>query len=186
MLLLALEAFLGCFTLANSSTERAMALLQWRLTVMTLIPGVWLLFALTYSRGNYFAFLKSWKIILAAFFLVPLATVILFHDAHFLGVKEAIHTALEQEPSLSDCGLVSTAACYSLAHQDYLGEPSIFGGLYMLRFNSQRRARNYRLDQVEESPRRQGRQQQGKRPRLPFFRRVRREFNRVLGRKLDL
>jgi predicted O-methyltransferase YrrM len=111
--------------------------------------------------------------------------VILFHDAHFLGVKEAIRTALEQEPSLSDCGLVSTGACYSLAHEEYLGEPSIFGGLHMLRFHAERRTRNLRLDQVEESERKQG-NKHGKRPKLPFFGRVRREFNRVLGRKLEV
>ncbi|HWN96126.1 MAG TPA: GAF domain-containing protein, partial [Methylomirabilota bacterium] len=80
MLLLAVEAILGCLTWPGSPAEPTIALLQWRLTVMTLLPGVWLLFALTYSRGNYFVFLKSWRIVLAAFLLLPLATVILFHD----------------------------------------------------------------------------------------------------------
>jgi predicted O-methyltransferase YrrM len=113
--------------------------------------------------------------------------VILFHDAHFLGVKEAIRTALEQEPSLSDCGLVSTAACYSLAHQEYLGEPSVFGGLQMLRFHAERRGRNLRLDQTDEtglepSKRKKPKKQPVKPPHLPFFKRVRREVNRVFGR----
>jgi predicted O-methyltransferase YrrM len=113
--------------------------------------------------------------------------VIVLHDAHFLGVKEAVRSALEQEPSLSDCGLLATAACYSLAHQEYLGEPSVFGGLQMLRFHEQRRGRNYRLDQTDASglvPSNQKpkKKQPVKPPKLPFFKRVRREVNRVIGR----
>ena len=77
--------------------------------------------------------------------IVPFLTdgaVILLHDAHFLGVKEAIRTTLEGEPGFIDCGLVSTEANYDLTDRKYLGQPSVFGGLHMLRFDSTRRPRS--------------------------------------------
>ena len=36
------------------------------------MPGFWLAFSLTYSRGNYREFLATWKFFLAAAFLVPI------------------------------------------------------------------------------------------------------------------
>src|SRR5437016_2115443 len=35
----------------------------------SLLPGTWLLFSLTYSRGNYREFLLKWRFVLAAAFL---------------------------------------------------------------------------------------------------------------------
>jgi hypothetical protein len=48
--------------------------------------------------------------------------VILLHDAHFLGVKEAVRTALAKERGFVDCGLVSTAANYDLMYQAMVRE----------------------------------------------------------------
>src|SRR4030095_15116575 len=48
--------------------------------------------------------------------------VILRDDAHFLGVKEAVRTALAKERGFVDCGLVSTAANYDLMYQKYLDQ----------------------------------------------------------------
>ncbi len=81
MFLLALESVLGCFALTSTSPAHAVTLLQWRLVVLTFVPGVWLIFALTYSRGNYSAFLRSWRLVLAVLLLAPPATVLLFHNS---------------------------------------------------------------------------------------------------------
>jgi len=62
--------------------------------------------------------------------------VILFHDAFFPGVEDAIAVALETEPALVDCGLVSTLAYYGSAAQLYRGRPQVFGGIRMLRHRS--------------------------------------------------
>ena len=42
---------------------------QWRTTVSAFVPGVWLLFSLTYGRGNFREFLERWKIVIAIFLL---------------------------------------------------------------------------------------------------------------------
>jgi putative PEP-CTERM system histidine kinase len=50
---------------------------QCKLCVSSLLPGVWLVFALSYGRGNYREFLNRWKFLLLAAFMFPLALVVL-------------------------------------------------------------------------------------------------------------
>jgi len=53
----------------------------WRLTALALIPGPWLLFSLGYARGNAREFLRQWRLVLGAAFLLPIAIVGLFRPA---------------------------------------------------------------------------------------------------------
>lgn len=48
---------------------------------MSLLPGLWLLFSLTYGRGNYVQVLRRWRPLLWAFFVVPSGTVLLSRSA---------------------------------------------------------------------------------------------------------
>ncbi len=48
---------------------------QWRLVTMALLPLLWFLFTLTYSRGNARDFLKKWRWIIGAFAAVPLCLI---------------------------------------------------------------------------------------------------------------
>src|SRR5437667_1750654 len=50
---------------------------NYRLASMALLPGIWLLFSLTYARGNYKDFLSKWRFPLGAAFLAPIALVLL-------------------------------------------------------------------------------------------------------------
>jgi len=43
------------------------------LATMSFFPGIWLYFSLTYGRGNQRVFVKHWRWLLGAFFLVPLS-----------------------------------------------------------------------------------------------------------------
>ena len=47
---------------------------------MSLLPGTWLLFSLTYARGNYREFIGRWRFALAAAFIAPLTLAVLFRD----------------------------------------------------------------------------------------------------------
>ena len=73
MLLLAVEsAFLG---LAGDSVLYG-DVARWqhaRLAALSLMPGIWLLFSLSFARGNDREFLRQWTLALAAAFLVPVA-----------------------------------------------------------------------------------------------------------------
>jgi putative PEP-CTERM system histidine kinase len=83
MVLLALESVCSGFSwraVAVSYTEASVRqMLEWqrcKLCASSLLPGVWLFFALTYGRGNYREFLRRWKFLLLAAFLLPLALVV--------------------------------------------------------------------------------------------------------------
>jgi putative PEP-CTERM system histidine kinase len=73
MALLALESvFLGLATYALEARE-ARIWQTLRLLVMSILPGVWLLFSLSYARGRYREFFRQWRWALAVAFLLPVA-----------------------------------------------------------------------------------------------------------------
>jgi len=47
------------------------------------LPGIWLLFSLSFSRANYKEFIRRWKWVTSAFFFLPLATLIFFSNSFF-------------------------------------------------------------------------------------------------------
>ena len=61
----------------------------------SLLPGVWLFFALSYGRGNYREFLSRWKFLLLAAFILPLALVF-FGDQELFIAADQIQTGLWQ------------------------------------------------------------------------------------------
>lgn len=87
MLLLVAESILGTLSFSSGSIPAALAFMHWRLLVVALLPGAWLFFALTYSRGNYHLFLRKWKWALAAFLLVPPLTAIIWYS-HLIVIPE--------------------------------------------------------------------------------------------------
>ncbi len=50
----------------------------WRLVAMSLLPGVWLLFSLSYARGNYREFFRQWRWAVGAAFVLPVALIGVF------------------------------------------------------------------------------------------------------------
>ena len=71
-----------CFALTAdaASPQEMVAWQNWRLIAMSFLPGVWLIFSLTYARGNYSEFLKRWRWFLAAAFGLPIGLAIVFGD----------------------------------------------------------------------------------------------------------
>ena len=51
-----------------------------RMIVFSLLPGVWILFSLSYSRGNAREFLVKWWFIVAAALLLPAGLAVLFRE----------------------------------------------------------------------------------------------------------
>jgi len=56
---------------------------------------------------------------------------VLFHDAHYFEVKEAIDATLKRYPFV-DCGMLSLEA--TLTNDIHMGKPVVWGGLRLLRF----------------------------------------------------
>ncbi|HLP75556.1 MAG TPA: XrtA/PEP-CTERM system histidine kinase PrsK [Candidatus Paceibacterota bacterium] len=50
------------------------------LFVRAFVPGIWLAFSLTFSRGNYREFLARWRLLLAASFIIPFILTVTFQE----------------------------------------------------------------------------------------------------------
>src|SRR5271157_756117 len=48
---------------------------MWRLVAMSFLPGVWLLFSLSYARGNYREFFRQWRWAVLGAFVLPVALI---------------------------------------------------------------------------------------------------------------
>ena len=70
---LATEALFDGLSLNASSSEKIVFWQNLALFARSFGPGFWLVFSLTYSRGNYREFLVRWRLILAACFLLPVS-----------------------------------------------------------------------------------------------------------------
>ncbi len=69
---LAVESVLTGMSLAPGRSEEAIIHWQhWRLQATSFLPGIWLLFSLSYGRGNYREFLQRWKFGLIFFLVTP-------------------------------------------------------------------------------------------------------------------
>jgi hypothetical protein len=72
MLLLGLEATLDGFTAISSTPQAILRLQSYALVTKVFLPAAWLLFSLTYARGNYGEFLKKWRFFIVGALIVPL------------------------------------------------------------------------------------------------------------------
>ncbi|HEX5399663.1 MAG TPA: XrtA/PEP-CTERM system histidine kinase PrsK [Verrucomicrobiae bacterium] len=77
MAVLAFEDVCLALTADAASADEMVRWENWRLAAMSVQPGIWLLFSLTYARGNFAEFLKQWRWILVVAFLFPVGLVIL-------------------------------------------------------------------------------------------------------------
>ena len=80
MALLAVESVFSGLSWEAATLDDAIFWQQWKFLAMSLLPGVWLLFSLSYGRGNYREFLSRWLFLLAAVFLLPPSLEIVFND----------------------------------------------------------------------------------------------------------
>jgi putative PEP-CTERM system histidine kinase len=65
----------------NSAEPEQMTIWQRRgLIALSFVPGIWLLFSLTYARGNYREFLKRWNTVLGCAFILPIFLAIGFRE----------------------------------------------------------------------------------------------------------
>ena len=78
---------------------------QWRLAILSLLPGTWLLFSLTYARGNAREFLVRWRFVLVAAFLLPIGLVLAFrNDLLVVFLQQASITGAESRWALRVSG----------------------------------------------------------------------------------
>ena len=77
---------------------------QWRLTVLSVLPGTWLVFSLTFARVNAGVFLRRWRLVWPVAVLVPCGLTLGFHGELFSGLY-----AGKDEPWILRLGWPATA-----------------------------------------------------------------------------
>jgi putative PEP-CTERM system histidine kinase len=92
--LLGVESFCSAMVAAASQQTGVVKWERLALCSMALLPIFWLLFSLTYSRGNYRQFLSRWRFLLWASLLVPLGLAIGFFSKLAYFSLEADGTSL--------------------------------------------------------------------------------------------
>jgi putative PEP-CTERM system histidine kinase len=107
MALLALESVFSGLSWAAPSVQEMAGWQHWKLLTSSLLPGVWLFFAMSYGRGNYREFLSRAKFLLFAALLIPLALV-LADD------QELIVSATQSTPGQWSFGLGATGFYFFL------------------------------------------------------------------------
>jgi putative PEP-CTERM system histidine kinase len=100
MLLLGIESLLSGLSLDALLPDEKLRWQLRRLMASSILPGMWLTFSVTYSRGNYREFLTRWRWALAAAFFVPPVIV--------LGFANDLVVAIAQTPK--------GAWCFGLGH----------------------------------------------------------------------
>ncbi len=87
MLVLAAEMLCGGFSVWLTDPARVQAWREWRLITHALLPGAWLLFSLSFARGNAALFLSQWRSVCLGAFAVPVVLVAAFHDELFAAAE---------------------------------------------------------------------------------------------------
>lgn len=78
MFVLAIESLFNGLAFEASLVEEKIFWEQCGLLAMSFLPGTWLFFSLSYGRGNYRDFLRRWRLVLAAAFLIPIGLAVFF------------------------------------------------------------------------------------------------------------
>ena len=85
MALFALEAALTGFMYQAPAPEAFLARQRLQLIAASFLPALWLLFSLSFARANYTEQISRWKWVLVASSILPVAMVVFFYDAFFVG-----------------------------------------------------------------------------------------------------
>jgi putative PEP-CTERM system histidine kinase len=80
MAILAVEGLCSGFAAGTNLPNQMMRLQQWRIVDLSLLPGVWLVFGLTYARGNARTMLKKRRLPLALGCVLPVTLALLFRE----------------------------------------------------------------------------------------------------------
>jgi putative PEP-CTERM system histidine kinase len=82
------EVFCGLSTEA-ATPEEMISWQLWRFLALALVPGIWLVFSLSYARGSARESLGKWRFFIAGAFILPLGLAIGFRDSLVVSLYQA-------------------------------------------------------------------------------------------------
>ena len=87
MIALAAERVCSGLSASTNWLDELLRWQAWRLVAASFLPGAWLLFSLSYARGNAREFLVRWRPVLAGAFLLPTALAVVFRTSLIASVR---------------------------------------------------------------------------------------------------
>ena len=84
MVILGIESLVTGFGTATTHADHFLFWQHIRLIVLSFLPGPWILFSLTYARGNTRKLLGSWRYLLIAAFALPALLAAFYSDSYIL------------------------------------------------------------------------------------------------------
>ena len=109
MIIFAVADVCSALTSYATSPQGVVYWQSWRMAALSLLPGTWLIFSLTFARGNYAEFLMRWRPLLATAFLVPIGLVIFFFEDLVLSADQT--TAGNWMFRMGNSGVVFNISC---------------------------------------------------------------------------
>ena len=103
MILLAAEEMVRGVSYAATAAEEVVHWERLRILLASLIPGIWLIFSLSYARSNFKNLLSRWKWTILAVFVLPLLLATIFRGSLFPG-SPLIDRSGTQELQLGGAG----------------------------------------------------------------------------------
>lgn len=86
LLLLAAESLFSSLSCYSVLDEDILMWQRFRLLATSLAPAAWLLFSLSYARGNYHVFVQKWLSVATLALILPVTVVIVFWNTLFAGI----------------------------------------------------------------------------------------------------
>ncbi len=87
MALFAIDRVLAAYSVEAATLGRVEHWQQWRMVPQALLPGVWLVFSLTFARLNAGVFLRKWRAVWPTAILAPPVLVLAFQSEVFRGLE---------------------------------------------------------------------------------------------------
>jgi putative PEP-CTERM system histidine kinase len=88
MVVLAAESIFRGLAASATLPDEMVYWQNWRIFAMSFLPEVWLVFSLSYGRGNHREFIAKWRFLLGAFFLIPFILWVFFRDELIVSVGQ--------------------------------------------------------------------------------------------------
>jgi putative PEP-CTERM system histidine kinase len=106
MVLLAVDALVTGFAIGASIPSDYFFWERARTYLLAFLPGVWLVFSLSYARANFRSILARWRGAIAVFFIFPMALVAFFQDSFFAGSALSERMTWEWFLALGESGYI--------------------------------------------------------------------------------
>ena len=83
------QALLTGFTFSTEDGEQRLVYQTYAILALSVVPGPWITFSLSYSRGNWRVFVRKWRVLIGAAFVIPITVAAGFGRSCVVGLRNS-------------------------------------------------------------------------------------------------